>query len=213
MAAPALTSNKIARLTLYRRVLHGWAAEGRAFVFSHQLAEASRTSSAQVRRDLMMVGYSGNPYRGYAVDGLATAIAERLGDPAVQRAILLGVGQLGRAVLGHLSACRPPIAVEAAFDVDPEKTGRMILGCRCLSVAELETFIRERAVTLAILAVPAAAAQPLADRLVAAGVKGLVNYTPTPLRLPPHFPVVSFDLRLAVEQLAVLSHERSDHAP
>ncbi len=195
------SAKTISRLSLYRRILlRQW--KDRAFVFSHELATEAGATSAQVRRDLMVIGYSGSPNRGYEVGALLESIGEHLDSPKRQAVALVGLGNLGRAILSFATNQCASLEIVAAFDTDPLKTGRVIQGCRCHAENELEQIVRDEAITVGILAVPALAAQGLAERLVSAGVSGLLNFAPVRLRVNPGTYVENIDLTVALEKVA-----------
>lgn len=198
-----LTSEKtIARLSLYRRLLTGLLAEGTKSVFSHQLAARVGGTAAQVRRDLMALGASGSPTRGYDVRGLIESIGEFLDDPDGQGVALVGAGNLGRALLAHFAHRRPKLRITAAFDTDPRKAGRVIAGCRCHAMDELEEVLAAQGIRVAIIAVPAEAAQPVLDRLQRAGVTGVLNFAPHPLRPAAGTYVEDMDMTTSLEKVA-----------
>ena len=128
---PAISDKSVERLSLYRRLLMIQLTQGADNVFSHELAALAGSTAAQVRRDLMVVGCSGSPSRGYNVRELMEAIGAFLDAPAGQRVALVGVGNLGRAILAFFGGRRPKLSIVAAFDVDPLKVDRVIHGCRC----------------------------------------------------------------------------------
>jgi redox-sensing transcriptional repressor len=192
----------ISRLGLYRRSLHRLQGEGRPFVYSHQIASETGASAAQVRRDLMEIGYSGSPNRGYQTSELIRSIGEQLDGPGETGVALFGLGNLGRAIIAYVARQRPNLAATAAFDQDPVKTGRVIQGCRCHAVEELPQIAREKKLKVGIIAVPAYAAQDAADRLVAAGIAGLLNFAPHSLKVPAHVYVEEQDLTLCLEKVA-----------
>ncbi|MFW5856627.1 MAG: redox-sensing transcriptional repressor Rex [Planctomycetota bacterium] len=209
MAQTATISDKtIARLSLYRRLLQQRLAEGAQNVFSHELARMSGNSAALVRRDLMSVGGAGSPTKGYDAHGLAEAIGVFLDAPEGQNAALVGIGNLGRALLAYFAGKRPRLAVTAAFDTDPRKTDRVIHGCRCYPLAEMEARIAEHGVDLAVLATPAGPAQETADRLVRAGVHGILNFAPVRLRAPAGVYVEDIDVAMALEKVAFFARQR-----
>lgn len=192
----------IARLGVYRRCLNRLQGEGRPFVYSHQIATETGVSAAQVRRDLMSIGYSGSPNRGYQTTELIKSIGEQLDGPGETGVALFGLGNLGRAIIAYVSRQRPNLAISAAFDKDPAKAGRVIQGCRCYAVEEIEAVAREKHINVGIIAVPAYAAQDAADRLVAAGICGLLNFAPHSLKVPAHVHVEEQDLTLSLEKVA-----------
>jgi redox-sensing transcriptional repressor len=194
----------IGRLSLYRRTLQRVLAEGRPYLYSHQLAAESGVTAAQVRRDLMAIGYQGSPNRGYDVAALIASIADCLDAPEGQGVALVGVGNLGRAVIGYVGRIRPSLQVLAAFDRDGDKIGRVIQGCRVYGVEELPAVAREKHLSVGVLTVPPSAAQDAADRLVAAGFKGILNFAPVTLRVPGHVYVEDLDLTMSLEKVAYL---------
>lgn len=193
----------IGRLSLYRRALLRMQGDGhQPFVYSHELAATTGVSAAQVRRDLMSIGYSGSPNRGYDVGELARSIGERLDDPQGQGMALVGVGNLGRAIIAYVSRQRPRLAVGAAFDKDPEKTGRVIQGCRVYSLDVMPQVVREQRIQIGLITVPAGAAQEAADLLMAAGVTGILNFAPATIQAPAHVHVEDIDLITTLEKVA-----------
>ncbi len=192
----------IGRLSLYRRLLYGLLQTGARYVHSHQLASLAEVTAAQVRRDLMAVGCCGTPRRGYDVQDLIESIGVLLDAPETQGVALVGIGNLGRAILAYFPGRRPKLEIVAAFDVDPAKVNRKIHGCRCHPVEKLEKIVREKALRIAILTVPASEAQKIADMLVHVGVRGIVNFAPMPLHVPPCVYVENVDMTMSLEKVA-----------
>ncbi|MFA6030442.1 MAG: redox-sensing transcriptional repressor Rex [Elusimicrobiota bacterium] len=198
----------VERLALYRRLLGYARDDGKKTIFSHEIAAASCASPVQVRRDLMEVGTLGHPRHGYEVDVLLRQLDGYFGMPAGIPMALVGIGNLGRAILGYFSGGKDHISVNAAFDRDPGKTGRTINGVRCHAVSELPAVLAAAPVQVGIIAVPAAEAQAVADLLVAAGVRGLMNMAPARLRVPPKVFVEDIDIALAIEKVSFFSRLR-----
>jgi len=192
----------IGRLSLYRRLLHGLVLEGTESVYSHELAALARVTAAQVRRDIMNIGASGNPNRGYDVKKLIAGIAVFLDAPEVQNVALIGVGNLGRAILAFFAGRRPKLSIVAAFDNDPEKSGRVIHGCPCYSFDQLEEIVKTHNIRIATLCVPASVAQKVAMKLVDAGFKGILNFAPVPLHVPRSIYVEDIDMTMSLEKVA-----------
>lgn len=200
-----LPQRLIERISAYRRLLNRLLAEGKQRIYSHELAAMEGATAAQVRRDMMTIGHTGSPARGYDVAGLIAKINEVL-DPLHEEGLALaGVGKLGKALLAYLSQAPQHQKIVAAFDVDPEKVGRVIHGCRCYTVADIENLLRPLNVHVGIVTVPADAAQAVADRFVRAGVGGLVNFAPVRLRVPPHVHVEDMDISVTLEKVAFLA--------
>lgn len=192
----------VGRLSLYRRILTTVQGQGIRNLYSHELASLAGVTAAQVRRDIMNIGYSGNPNRGYDVDELARAIELFLDDPRGQKAALVGVGNLGRAILAYFSGRRPKLSIEAAFDIDPQKYGRVIKGCRCYSLEEMGEVINRDKITIGIVTVPASGAQIVTDMLVNHGVTGVLNFAPVPIRVPTGIYVEDIDMTMSLEKVA-----------
>jgi redox-sensing transcriptional repressor len=150
----------------------------------------------------MTVGYTGSPARGYDVQGLVKIIDEMLDGPDVQPIGLVGVGNLGRAVLTFFSGRRPNLKIVAAFDDDPDKVGRLIGGCPVHWVNEVERVVREARIRIGVVAVPAEVAQKVADLLVAGGVRGILNFAPVALRVPRNVYVEDLDVTMSMEKVA-----------
>lgn len=203
---PAIPVNVIGRLSLYRRLLQDQLVAGLRQIYSHQLANLAVTTAAQVRRDLMTIGFEGSPRRGYAIPELVEAIDAVLVRSVETVVALVGVGNLGRAILAYY-ANRQPIRFAAAFDRAPEKTGRVLHGCRCYPAEQMTEVIAREGIHAGVIAVPASEAQAVCDQLVLAGVKGLLNFAPARLRVPAGLHVENVDLMMALDRVAYFAHE------
>ncbi len=197
----------VGRLSLYRRILFDLGAEGVEQVFSHQLATLAGVSAAQVRRDLMVIKASGVPARGYCVAQLSQDLGLLLDGPSGQQMALVGVGHLGHAVLTYFRNRRPNLSIVAAFDIDSALVGTRIHGCTCYELERLDEMVHHHRIRVAILATPAATTQGVAERLVAAGVRGLLNFAPIRLRLPPDIYVEHLDITMALERIAYFARQ------
>ncbi|MCP4220463.1 MAG: redox-sensing transcriptional repressor Rex [bacterium] len=192
----------IERLSLYGRVLEMLVKEKRAHIYSHELAALTGGTPARLRRDLMGIGYSGSPGKGYNVSELQKEISEVLVDPSGQQVALVGIGNLGRAILTYFRVRRPKLKITAAFDNDAEKTGRVISGCRCYHIDDMHDIIKKDAISVGIVTVPAAVAQRAVDRLVTAGIKAIVNWAPVPLHVPDDVFMETRDITMSLEKAA-----------
>ena len=197
----------IGRLSLYRRLLHVLQAEGARNIYSHQLATIAGCSAAQVRRDLMVVGYSGSATHGYEVAQLIESLRGFLDAPGGQGVALVGVGNLGKAILSYFAGRRPNLQIVAAFDNDPYKVNRVIHGCRCYAMEHLYEVAHAQGIRLAIITVPAQSAQGVADTLVQAGIRGILNFAPVRLRVPPHVYVEDIDMTVSLEKVAYFARQ------
>lgn len=191
------------RLSLYLRALHAWPAGG-GTVSSGRIAAACGVTDAQVRRDLAGLGHLGRRGVGYDAADLAAAIRTVLGIDRTWKAVLIGVGNLARALLRYRGFHAQGFDIVALFDADPGKIGEAVEGRTVEPTDRMADRARELGAELAILTVPAEAAQPVADALAAAGVRGVLNFAPVLLKLPPRVKLVSVDLAIQLEQLAFL---------
>jgi len=198
----------VSRLSLYLRELQRLEAAGQQTISSGQLGTLLGFSDAQVRKDLGFFGQFGYPGVGYRCDELIRAMRDILGTNHAWNVAMVGVGNLGHALLGYRGFGRQNFAIAAAFDADPAKVGQTIQGIRVQPLDELASTIREKDIRLGMIVVPADRAQEAADRLVAAGIEGIVNFAPVTLALPPHVQNVGVDLAIELEQLtfSVTSH-------
>jgi redox-sensing transcriptional repressor len=203
----AISDKTIGRLSLYRRILNRLKAEGKDNIYSYQLAGLAGGTAARVRRDLMAIGYSGSPSRGYEIIELTKSLAAFLDSPEGQQVALVGVGNLGRAILTYFSGRRPKLAITAAFDNDPNKVSRLVQGCPCHPAEEMPKIIREKGIDVGIICVPANQAQLTADRLVEGGVKGILNFAPYRLHLPADVYVEDMDMTAAIEKVAYFARQ------
>lgn len=203
----------VARLSLYLRELQRLEAAGQQTISSSQLGTLLGFSDAQVRKDLGFFGQFGYPGVGYRCEELIRAMRDILGTNQVWPVAMVGVGNLGEALLGYRGFGRQNFKIVAAFDCDPSKIGRTIDGILVRSTGELADVVVREHVRLGMIVVPGERAQEVADRLVAAGVEGIVNFAPVTLTLPPQVQQVSVDLAIELEQLsfAVTSKLQAAH--
>ncbi len=199
------TDHVVGRLSTYRRILLEHKAAGKNRVFSHELAELGGFTPAQVRRDIMTIGYNGSPARGYEVAGLIERIGQVLDCPGGSSFALVGAGHLGQAVLAYFNGRNPYLRIDVAFDADPQKVGQRFHGILCRSIDDMEEVVRQRDIRMAIIAVPAPVANEIAGRLVAAGVNALLNFAPTRLAVPEGVYVENVDITVSLERVAFRS--------
>jgi redox-sensing transcriptional repressor len=199
---PRLSRASAARLSLYLRCLEGWERDERATASSRDLAEALGVTDAQVRRDLAYLGGLGRRGVGYRVPALIAAIRQALGIDREWPAVLVGAGNLARALLRYRGFAERGFRIVGLFDADAKKVGERLAGLEVRPVAEVGRRVRELGAELGIVAVPSEAAQEVGELLAAAGVRGVLNFAPAVLRLPTAIAVVNVDLTIQLEQLA-----------
>jgi redox-sensing transcriptional repressor len=174
-----------ARLARYLQVLTQAKKEGKETISSQELSEWTHVNSTQIRRDLSGFGKFGKRGVGYNVDSLVSQIRKILRTAGQHNIALFGAGHLGRAIASSHIFADHGFRVVAIFDNDPAKVGEQVGNTRVRPLAELKQAVEEDDIVVGVLAVPGAAAQPLADTLVAAGVKIIFNYSEALLQVPP----------------------------
>ena len=193
----------VKRMPAYLQLLRVLQAEGQEHVSGTVLASVHNLESVIVRKDLAMTGAVGTPRIGFGITELIAAIERFLGWDNQTKAVLVGVGSLGTALLGYHGFQNFGFRIVGAFDHDPKIIGKWVHGRKVQAMDQLIPFVRRGEILLGVLTVPTAAAQEAAESLVRAGIKGIWNFTPLKLQLPDE--VVSQKEDLA-EGLAVLSH-------
>ncbi len=197
-----ISTRSVERLSIYRRaLLHGKHEFGPS-VYSHQLAQVCQLTAAQVRRDLMAIGYSGNPNSGYEVKRLLRSLTAFLDSQEGRAVAIVGMGYLGRAIAAFLANRSHKIRLMAAFDVDLDKIGLNFSGVQCYSVRQRQEVLEAESIDIGIITVPAEHAQHAAEQLVAAGVTGILNFAPVILRLHERIYVENIDMTVTLEKVA-----------
>lgn len=205
-----LSRASVGRFSLYLRHLEKLQGEGDQTVSSSQLGQAVGITDAQVRKDLAYLGGGlGHPGIGYATLDLIMALRGILRRDRAWLVAVVGVGNLARALLRYRGFAEHGFRIVALFDADATKIGQHIEGLRVHSPEAMAEIIAATGAELGIITVPSDAAQPVADALVAAGIRGLLNFAPVVVRVPEGINVVSVDLAVQMEQLAFLVHSES----
>jgi len=192
----------IYRLSIYNRCLLRLEENGVETVSSSALATAAGVKPAQLRRDLAYFGQMGTRGLGYPVKALRGKINEALGRERLQPVILVGAGNLGAALLRYEGFQKEGFEVIAAFDAVPEVARKREIAVPVLSFERVVPFIRENKVRMSILCVPGEHAQEVANDLVAAGILGILNFSPIVLQVPDSVSVNNVDLALELENLS-----------
>lgn len=202
MSRQAIPRKTVYRLSLYYRSLQRLKLNRIATVSSAALAKAAGVKPTQLRKDLTYFGQFGTRGLGYDVEALSGKLTEALGTARLQPVILVGVGNLGAALLHYGGFAKEGFEIIAAFDSDPSPKSAAEIRVPLLAMHELHHFVEERGVKMAILAVPATAAQEVANVLVQAGILGILNFSPTLLQVPDGVVVNNVDLALELENLS-----------
>jgi redox-sensing transcriptional repressor len=202
MATKKLPDKTVERLSQYRRALLIANATGKHHIFSHELAALLHITSVQVRRDIMLIGYSGTLRQGYDVKELIEIIGKIIDSKEGQKVAVIGIGNLGRAIIGYFSGKRTKLTVVAGFDLNPEKVDKAYAGVWCYHFNKLTEIIKKENITIAVLTVPASEAANVAELLVMAGIKGILNFTPKPINVPSNVHLEEYDIITSLEKLA-----------
>jgi len=197
-----ISDSTVRRLALYLRFLEHSAAQGLSTISSAELARRGGTTSAQVRKDLSFFGSFGKRGLGYSVPELAARIRDILGLKRTHRVVLVGAGKMGGALLHYRGFRQHGFDVAAIYDKDPKKIGARSNGLVVRDIKLLEADLKKEPTDIAILVTPAEAAQEVADRLVRAGVKAILNFAPVPLVVPNDVAIQSVNMALELETLS-----------
>ncbi len=192
----------IRRLSVYTRCLLQLEEDGVKTISSEELAERFNLNSAQVRKDLAYFGEFGVRGTGYYVSGLKAELQKILGLDREWQVALVGYGNLGSALFHYKGFTRQGFRITVIFDADPQKAGRSVEGVPILSLRELSQEAKGRNLQIGIIAVPAESAQAVAERLVAAGVKAILNFAPARLKIPKDVRLQNVDLSIELETLS-----------
>jgi redox-sensing transcriptional repressor len=200
----------VARLSSYRTALLRFHELGFIKVFSDTLAEAVGVTSAQVRKDFSIFGISGNKKGGYQTEVLIEKLQALLGKDRVQPVVIAGIGNIGTALIKYKSFESEAIKIVAGFDIDPAKLNRKAK-VSILSLEEMPAFIQEQGIRIGIIAVPDIAAQSVCDTMVAAGIRGILNFAPLILRANPAVVVNNVNLQNELENVIYFVNALAKH--
>ena len=192
----------VGRVSLYLRQLEAFQRQGFSTTSSSQLGEPLSIKNAQVRKDLAFFGQFGQPGVGYRIDELISTLRKILGINRDWPLALVGLGNLGRALLRYHGFRSRRFHIVAVFDNDPRKVGQTHEGLRIEPLESLRKAVAAHKISLGLLCVPADAAQRVAELMVASGITGILNFAPVPLSVPPSVHVVAVDLSVQLENLA-----------
>lgn len=197
-----IADSTVRRLSLYLRFLEEFEQSGQATVSSEELARRGGTTSAQVRKDLSSFGSFGKRGLGYAVPELAQHLREILGLEREWRIIIIGAGNIGTALAQYRGFRQRGFSVVAVYDRDPRKIGTRWDGVLVRDIARLAEDVATEPPEIAVITVPADDAQAVVDLLVRVGVRGILNFAPAPLTVPPHVALKHVNMALELEGLS-----------
>ena len=201
----------IERLSEYRRTLLACHREGITHIFSHVLAGIHGITAVQVRRDLMLIGFSSDTKKGYDVKVLIDFISNILDSPSPMNIAVLGMGQLGQAITKYFNGKGLKLKITAAFDVDPEKVGKTIDGIPCYHMDSFEEMAEEKGISIVVVSSPTKVAPNLVVPIINAGIKGVLNFTSTRLNFPQGIYVENYDITTLLEKVAYCVKESEEN--
>jgi len=197
-----LPEKTIERLSQYRRTLLNCQANGQTHIFSHELAALLNITAVQVRRDIMFLGYTSVQRKGYDIMDLVSVIGTLLDNNEVLKVAIIGMGHLGTAITAYFKGKRAKLDIVAAFDIDPTKIGKTIAGVKCYAKDQLPEVFEEMNISIGVITVPPENAADVAEKLVKAGVKGILNFTTVPLNVSSQVYLEEYDMVTSLEKVA-----------
>jgi len=208
-----IAESTVRRLSVYLRVLEQAAVRGQQTISSDALADEGGTTSAQVRKDLSFFGSFGKRGRGYDVAELVSALQEILGLGRDWKVYIVGAGKIGSALVSYRGFSQRGFRVLGIYDNNPQMVGRMLDGVGVRSMEQLEHDAARELPDIAVITVPSEHAQAVADRVVAAGIRAIMNFAPAPIHVPATITMKSVNMALELEGLAYALVRRDAAAP
>ena len=201
----------IERLSEYRRTLRSCDKQGISHIFSHVLAGIHGITAVQVRRDLMLIGFTSDTKKGYDVKELIRFIGDILDSSEPMTMAVIGMGHLGQAITKYFNGKGLKLRIVAAFDIDPAKVGTEIMGIPCYDMANFERQAEEDNIDIVVLSSPTSAATDLLVPIINAGIRGVLNFTSTPLNFPKGIVVENYDITTLLEKVAYFVKESDEN--
>ena len=201
----------VERLSEYRRTLLACHKQGITHIFSHVLAGMHGITAVQVRRDLMLIGFSSDTKKGYDVKVLIDFISSILDSRNAVNVAVIGMGHLGQAITKYFNGKGLNLRITTAFDVDPEKVGRKIDDIPCYHMERFEQVVEENDISIVILSSPTRVASTLVVPIINAGIKGVLNFTSMPLNFPQGIVVENYDITTLLEKVAYFVKENEEN--
>lgn len=204
-----LPERTVERLSKYRRVLQRELDNGVDHIYSHELAKLLHITPVQVRRDIMLIGHTGTLRKGYGIENLITLIGEIIDcNSTSQKVAIIGIGNLGQALLDYLNSSQTKLQLNAVFDNNPEKIGNSYSGTLCYNIDSLKKIVEREGITIGILTVPPQYAKEISIMMLDAGILGIINYTPVSLKLEGAF-LEEYDVITSLEKVAYFAKPRN----
>ena len=198
----SIPEKTIERLSEYRRTLLSCHKQGVTHIFSHVLAGMHGITAVQVRRDLMLIGFSSDTKKGYDVKVLIEFINNILDSKDVMNIAVIGMGHLGQAITKYFNSKGLKLRIVSAFDVDPEKVNRTIDDIPCYHMDDFEDVVSSMDISIVVISSPTRVAPTLVVPIINAGIKGVLNFTSAPLNFPQGIVSENYDITTILEKVA-----------
>ncbi len=198
----------VQRLSRYRRLLVKYKYLDEPHIFSHDLARLCNLNPVQVRRDLMLIGSTGNHRYGYNVNELIRLIEENIDNKNGQNLCIVGMGKIAQAITQYLHESEIYQNIVAVFDIDSVKVGKDFEGIPCFDISKLSEIIQKENIRIAILTVPTDYAISITDILIQSGIKGILNFTSVKLETHDDIYIKEFDIVTSLEEIAYFVKNR-----
>ena len=196
-----LSPRTIERLSKYRRLLEKYTRADGAYIFSHNLASMLNLTSVQVRRDLMLIGLSGNHRKGYNISELIKLIGQTIDAKQGHNIAIIGMGDLGSAVTRFIRKNNTKMNIVAGFVIDLAKISEVEDSVPCYHISTVRSHIKELSVDIGVLTTSSEVAQNIANLLVDSGVRGLLNFTSVHLDIPSNVYMKDYDIMTSLEEI------------
>ena len=205
-----LPANTVERLSLYRRALINYPIKKTPFIHSHQLAHLLKINPAHVRRDLMLIGFTGDIHKGYEISKLLEEVGKAIDCTHVQKVAFVGIGDLGRTVAEYFNHKDTKIKIAATFRFNQEPLNQFP-DVKCYNIARMKEVLKKEHIELCVIAVPSTLAANISKTVVDAGIRGILNFTSVHLQLPDAIYIENYDMISKLEKLAYFTHK--DNCP
>ena len=201
-----LPASTVARLSKYRRMLGSFNYEN-TYIFSHNLAKLLNLTPEQVRRDLMLIGLTGNHRKGYNIKELVDLIGKTIDSEMGHNIAIVGMGNLGVAITAFIRKAKTNLNIVAAFDIDSEKIGKKVADVTCYHVNDITDIVKSLAISIAVLTVPPGEAIDVATLLINSGIKGILNFTSVHIDVPSHVYLKDSNIITSLEEIGFFIKE------
>ncbi len=197
-----LPEKTVERLSIYRRSLLDCISRGKLYIYSHEIAALHHITAVQVRRDIMLIGYSSKVTKGYSCQALIDRIGIIIDTEGGQNIAVIGVGNLGRALIGYFKGRRAKLTIVACFDINPKKVSQQFSEVECFDMSRLNDIIANHNISIGIITVPPEKTIEVANSLVESGIKGIINYTSIKISVPENVFLEELDMTTSLEKVA-----------